>query len=211
MRRVEGRKDGPPKGPVLGPMVICGVSLRSSLWHELRNRGVRDSKKISPERREELALFLREEAERIEFVEIGPEQIDRARDNGSNMNQIEADGFARILNKLDPPRAYLDSASANAQKFASIVEGKLKNDIELVVEHSADENYPPVSAASILAKVRRDKRIDELKDEHGETGSGYPVDERTIKFLEKWMEDHDNLPNCARKSWKTAQRIKDRS
>ncbi len=58
----------------------------------------------------------------------------------------------------------------------------MENKIEMIVEHKADEEYLPVSAASIIAKVRRDRRIEELKEKHGETGSGYPADERTIKF-----------------------------
>ncbi len=193
----------------MGPMVICGVSLSPSLHEKLRDKGVRDSKKIIPERREELASFLRKEAHRIEHVEFGPDKIDRLRENGTDMNQIEASGFARLLNELNPPKAHLDSASANSQKFSADVMERLKDNVELVVEHSADENYPHVSAASILAKVRRDKRIDELKSEYGEIGSGYPADNRTISFLKRWMEEHDDWPGCARKTWKTAQRVKD--
>lgn len=158
-----------------------------------------------------MAPFLKERAEKVEFVEFSPGQIDRFRRNGTNMNQIEVTGFARVLNNLNPSKAFLDSASANARKFCSDVEARLKNDTELIVEHSADENYPPVSAASILAKVKRDKRIDELRSEHGETGSGYPADDRTIRFLEEWVKKHEGLPSFARKTWKTAQRIKNKN
>lgn len=209
-RRVEDLASGPPKGPVLGPMVICGVSLSPENFEEMEVERVRDSKQIPPERRSELADFLQGIAKRIEFAEFSPPQIDSLRMNGTNLNRIEAIGFAQILNRLNPPKAYLDSASANCEKFANAVRERLDGEIELVVEHSADENYLPVSAASILAKVRRDWRIEELCKKHGETGSGYPSDERTIEFLKRWVENHRSLPGFARKTWKTVRRIKER-
>lgn len=117
-------------------------------------------------------------------------------------------GFVQILNRLKYSKAYLDSASANPEKFAEELEETVVDKAELIVETKADERYLPVSAASIIAKVRRDERIEELKKEYGEIGSGYPSDKRTINFLEKWLEEHENFPKFTRKSWKTAQRIK---
>jgi ribonuclease HII len=39
-------------------------------------------------------------------------------------------------------------------------------------------------------------------------GSGYPTDPETIQFLQSWVQEHRDLPSCARHSWATAQRIK---
>lgn len=175
----------------------------------MKSERVRDSKKIGKQRRKELAELLHRRAEKIEFVEFWPEDIDEMRQNGTNLNRIEAIGFAKLLDRLKASQAYIDSASANAEKFSECLKNLCnKSTVELVVEHKADKNYLSVSSASILAKVRRDRRIEELKSEYGETGSGYPADDRTVKFLERWVEENEELPEIARKTWKTAKRMK---
>ena len=77
----------------------------------------------------------------------------------------------------------------------------------VVAEHKADEKYPIVSAASIIAKVTRDGIIESYKEEYGEIGSGYPSDPKTINFLKRYVEEFGELPKIARKSWKTSKRI----
>ena len=209
MRRVENLSvmDSSPKGPVLGPMVICGVEVSPKIFSELRAERVRDSKMIGPNRREFLDKFLKEKIEKYEIVEYSPFEIDQLRSEGVNMNQIEARGFAKVLNLLRPSKAYIDSASASTDKFESDVGNNLDCNVDMVVEHKADESYLPVSAASIIAKVRRDERIEDLKEEYGEIGSGYPSDDRTIRFLESWIGKNKDFPDFVRKSWKTAQRF----
>ncbi|MFP4005795.1 MAG: ribonuclease HII [Candidatus Hadarchaeia archaeon] len=200
---------GPPKGPVLGPMVICGIEISPRTYGELKAERVRDSKKIGENRRAELAELIRKRAKKIEFVEFWPGEIDRMREGGTNLNEIEAIGFAELLDLFKASRAYIDSASANSEEFARALKGLCEKDsMRLIVEHKADENYLPVSAASIMAKVRRDGRIEELKEDYGEIGSGYPADERTVRFLEDWIKRKGELPAIARKTWKTAKRMK---
>lgn len=196
------------RGPVLGPMVLCGVLLSPSVFEEFHLERVRDSKKISPNRREELAELITERAEEYEVIEVSASEIDQLRlKEDINLNEIEALSFARLINKLNPPKAYIDSAASSEENFARMIQKHLQVKTELIVEHEADSNYIPVSAASIIAKVVRDERIEELKQRYGELGSGYPADERTINFLEKWVKKHRELPDFARKSWKTSQRI----
>ncbi len=192
-------------------MVICGVSFRPEVISDLESEGVRDSKELPPNRREELDEFLRVKAEKCEIVEFEACEIDNLRWEGTNLNQIEEIGFSKILNRLKTEKAFIDSASANAEKFSKNLMNMLNHDTELIVEHGADKNRLPASAASIIAKVRRDKRIEELKEEFGDTGSGYPGDNNTIHFLKKWFQKHGCLPECARETWKTAKRIKTES
>lgn len=189
-------------------MVICGIVLDPEVFGCLRAERVRDSKEIGPNRREELFEILVEKSEEFEMVEIGSQEIDEQRNNGTNLTELEAIGFAEVLDRLELRKAYIDSASANSEKFREGIQENLDKDPDLVVEHKADENRLPVSAASILAKVRRDERIERLKEDYGEIGSGYPADDRTVDFLESWMENHTELPDITRKTWKTAQRIK---
>ncbi|MCW4027390.1 MAG: ribonuclease HII, partial [Candidatus Bathyarchaeota archaeon] len=67
--------------------------------------------------------------------------------------------------------------------------------------------YPIVSAASIIAKVKRDTAIASLRKQHGDLGSGYPSDPKTIEFLKKWIKTRGSYPEFVRKSWKPARRI----
>ena len=63
-----------------------------------------------------------------------------------------------------------------------------------------------VSAASIIAKVTRDKVISKLQKTY-DLGSGYPSDSRTIKFITNFYKKNNILPNFVRKSWKPVQKI----
>ena len=78
---------------------------------------------------------------------------------------------------------------------------------DLTLENRADARFPVVSAASILAKVRRDLRIKELAAEYGEIGSGYPSDPVTRRFLEAWLKRHGSPPPFARARWGTFARL----
>ena len=89
---------------------------------------------------------------------------------------------------------------------------KYSGDLKITSEHNADEKYPIVSAASILAKVRRDELVRNIEEENGiEIGSGYPSDRKTINFLDTWVKEHGSLPDFARSSWETSKNIIERS
>jgi len=200
------------RGPVLGNMVLCGILLDEQALDELKAAGVKDSKLLSPKRRETLAKLIAERAAKFEIVELSPAEIDELRlIKKINLNEIEAMNFARILDRLKPKIAYVDSADPNPEMFKERIERYLRTRPKLVVENYADRKYVVVSAASIIAKVRRDERIAELRRKYGEFGSGYPADPRTVDFLERWVREHGELPKFARRSWETAQRIEGRA
>jgi ribonuclease HII len=81
--------------------------------------------------------------------------------------------------------------------------------VNIISEHKADRNYVVVSAASIIAKVERDKAIAKLAKTSGEFGSGYPSDPRTMSFLRECCEKLEEYPDFVRKSWKPAKRVRD--
>lgn len=192
------------RGPVIGPLVVCGVCLESD--DALRKLAVRDSKKLTPGRREALAPEIRKVA-RVEVVEVPAEEVDALRER-MNLNMLEAKVFASIIDSLCPRTAYVDAADADEAKFGRLVKGSLKRDVEVVSEHRADDTYPVVSAASIIAKVQRDARIREIEAEMGEPiGSGYTSDPETIAFLERWTKARRSFPPHTRKSWLTSQNI----
>lgn len=199
------------RGPVFGPMVLCGAMFEESTLEELKAAGVKDSKLLSPNRRTKLAELITKKALKIEIVELSPAEIDESRlVKKINLNELEAMKFAHILDRLRPKIAYVDAADPNPAMFEERIKRYLQTKPKLVVENFADRKYVVVSAASIVAKVRRDQRIAELRERYGNFGSGYPADPRTIAFLERWVREHRGLPEFARKSWETARRIEDK-
>jgi ribonuclease HII len=73
--------------------------------------------------------------------------------------------------------------------------------------HHADTLNIVVSAASILAKIIRDKEIQKIRNIYQDIGSGYPSDEKTMRFIKKWIRVHESSPRFARKSWKPLRNI----
>ena len=192
------------RGPVIGPLVVAGVAVESDV--ELRHMNVRDSKKLSPERREALAPEI-EKVSRYEVVVIPAERIDIMRSEMS-LNDFEAKLFAEVIDKLRPETAYVDAADVDEIEFKRCVRKELAFDVEIVSQHNVDELFPVVSAASILAKVCRDREMRTIEDEVGmHIGSGYASDADTIAFLETWIRAHGSLPPHTRASWDTARRL----
>jgi ribonuclease HII len=196
------------RGPVLGPLVVSGVAMDDeSALHEL---GVRDSKRLTPDRREELAERIRSVGE-IVTVQVPAEEIDILRKE-MTLNELEVNLFVSVLDKLRPRIAYVDSADVNPDRFGEDIGRKLDFDIEIISEHKADDTYAIVSAASIIAKTIRDSEVKKIERELGkEIGSGYPSDPITIEFLEKWIRENHVLPPHTRKSWETTRKILQRT
>lgn len=192
------------RGPVMGPLVVCGVAVDSE--DALKELKVRDSKKLSSKRREDLDRKIRKVA-RVHLEIITAEEIDTFREHQS-LNVIEAVAFSRVIKALSPNIVYVDAADSNADNFRFEILKRIGQDIEVVSRHKADDIYPVVSAASIVAKVRRDAEVQRIEQELGASmGSGYPSDPRTVWFLEKWIKEHGHLPPHIRKSWKTSQNL----
>ncbi len=192
------------RGPVLGPLVVAGVMIESDV--PLRQMNVRDSKKLSSEKREALAPEI-EKIAKFEVLVIPAERIDVMRAEMS-LNDFEAKLFAEVIGKLHPAIAYIDAADVDEIEFKRCVQRELTFDVEIVSQHNADELFPVVSAASILAKVCRDREMRMIEEGFGvPIGSGYPSDPDTISFLEKWIRERGALPPHTRTSWDTARRL----
>jgi ribonuclease HII len=192
------------RGPVLGPLVVAGVAVESDV--ALRALNVRDSKKLSPERREALAPEV-EKVSKSHVIVIPAKDIDVMRAEMS-LNDFEARLFASVIEVLRPDTAYVDAVDVDEIEFKRAILRELSFDVEVVSQHNADELFPVVSAASILAKVRRDAEVRAIESAFGEAiGSGYPSDPVTIAFLEKWIKEKGSLPPHTRASWDTARRL----
>ena len=195
-------------------MVVAGVTVDKKDEKKLKALGVKDSKKLSPRRREELAKAIEEIARNIVVLRVQSCRIDDMRAKGINLDKIEAMKMAEIIELCNGSTIFIDSLEHNTQKFKQIVLSFLKNkDYDLVVENYLDESIPVVSAASIIAKVNRDEAIKEIEKEAGQPiGVGYPHDVVTIEFLKKLIrENGKNLPPYVRKSWVTTQVLQEES
>jgi len=204
------------RGPVLGPLVVAGVRTRDD--GPLREIGVRDSKKCTPELRERLGPQIRRFCENVVVHIIPADKIDAARER-TTLNGLEAALFADVIRGLlsskfpsgrtpGRVRVFVDAADANAAAFRESVLGHLGFRVDLVSEHHADGTYPVVGAASILAKLARDAEMDRISREAGEpVGSGYPSDPVTVAYIEKAIRENGVLPPYTRRSWETVRRF----
>ncbi len=194
------------RGPVIGPMVMCGILIEEKDIAKLKNIKVKDSKMLTPLQRESMFNKILAVAKSYHVITITPEQIDLALNSADlNLNWLEAITSAKIINELKPNQAILDCPSNNIQAYKDYVTKLLNVDAEIIAEHKADEKYPVVSAASIIAKVIRDQEIKEIHKKYNiNFGSGYPSDPKTKEFIQK---NHDKYPEIFRKTWATYKKI----
>jgi len=203
--------DDAGRGSVIGPLTIAGVLMKEEDLPKLKNLGVKDSKLLSPQRRETLALEIKRIAQKYSVIKLSPKEIDTVVETGKKLhrlNRLEAQTMAKVIEMLKPDIAYVDASDVLEERFKQHILECLSFKVEIVSEHKADRTYPIVSAASIIAKVERDKEITELANKYGDFGCGYPTDPKTIKFLQQCLEKSGEYPDFVRKSWKPAKKAK---
>jgi len=195
------------RGPVIGPLVVAGVLIKKSDERILKKLGVRDSKLLSPEKREILEGEIKKRAKNVRVVIIPARQIDEYMKKIS-LNQIEMDAMINIINTIgDTDKTIIDLPSTS-KTFVPDLESKLTAKTRITAEYKADVNHISVGAASIIAKVERDRQVRALEKEHGlELGSGYPSDPATKRYMESLVRSRDTFPDYVRKSWKTTKDI----
>ena len=84
------------RGPMIGPMVICGVLMDSAKISTLKTVGVKDSKLLSPKRRKELNDIVKEMAAKVSLEVVAAAEIDHFRKQGTTINEIEVSLFVNI-------------------------------------------------------------------------------------------------------------------
>ena len=196
--------DDAGRGSMLGPLVISGISIDKKNLRKLSSLGVKDSKKLSPKNRELLYKKIIALVDDYYIAKIPPRSID-ASVKRHGLNELEAKYMAKVVSKLDPDTSYVDSCDVNPKRFGKEI-SKLSDNHKIKSYHHADSRFVVVSAASILAKVTRDRAIEKLRKNH-DLGSGYPSDSKTVKFVTNYYKTNRSLPTFVRKSWKPVQKI----
>jgi len=201
--------DDAGRGPVLGPMILAGVLIEASQEQEIKAWGAKDSKLLTPKKRGEIKEKV--EAEFKHHIEISePIEIDKS----SNLNYLEAIKTAKIINQLtkdlnENVKVIVDCPSTNIESWSNDVQQLLKKPeiISLSCEHKADFNHPVVSAASILAKEKREDEMYKLRLElKTDFGSGYPADPKTKEFIAENFEE-EKFKQIIRFSWNTVKKL----
>ncbi len=203
--------DDAGRGSAIGSLVIAGVLMKEQDLAKLAELGVKDSKVLTRLKREMLASEIEQIAHDFAIERLLPREIDDAVLNGRKfhkLNWLEAKGMARIIEKLKPDKAYVDASDVLEERFKQQILENLALKIPIVSEHKADQTYPVVSAASIIAKVERDREAAELANTYGDFGSGYPSDPKTRDFLKKYVEKMNEYPEFVRKSWKPVRKAR---
>ncbi len=220
------------KGPVLGPMVAAAVRADPADLPD----GIDDSKRVAPARRDALDERLRASpGVDVGVAAIEPAEID---DPETDMNTLTVAAQARAVLDLlastdsssadpsielpQPLRLLVDAGDVSEDRFGRRVRETLEEalsretsrddspSVSVTARHGADADSPLVGAASIVAKVERDRRIEAIDDrfpEYDGVGSGYPSDPTTAAFLEAYVDDTGDVPDCARRSWRTCERL----
>jgi ribonuclease HII len=199
-----GGVDEAGRGSIVGPLVVAGIGIRESKIALLRKMGVKDSKAVNPRVRAQLFGEILKVVDSLCIYKIGPVEVD-----GSvllkGLNRLEAKVMANVINTIKADEVYVDCCDVNPQRYKEYMEHHLTCKPKLYSMHHADVINMVVSAASIVAKITRDKEIQHICGKYGSIGSGYPSDERTMRFIRDWVAKNGSAPEFTRKSWKPLQ------
>lgn len=190
------------RGPIIGPLVMCGILIDEKDVPKLREIKVKDSKLLTHKKRIELYKKIIKIVKDYKTFIIEPEEIDASVDSQiSNLNKLEMIKTAQIINSLNPDKVIIDCPSPNIKRYTQELTIYLKERPELIVEHKADVNHVECSTASIIAKVIREEEVEKLEKQYNiKFGSGYMSDPITQKFLAENFHKEE-LHKIFRKSW----------
>jgi len=195
------------RGCVIGPLVMCRAGIDPKKEKELLKLGVKDSKKLSAKQREALEGPVRELCD-IRTHHLSAEDITKGMDS-LNLNDIEAQTIGLLLS--DAPldsQVFIDSPDNIPIKFSERIKRFLSPAPYLVCENKAEDRYPIVAAASIIAKVERDREIERIKKVVGhDFNSGYTSDPITTAYLASHSQEEVVRP-FIRWKWATMEKLR---
>jgi ribonuclease HII len=193
------------RGPVLGPLVMAGVCVRTRAAAALTRAGVLDSKAFGAgdqahARRSELAATIRGLAESIVVRVIDVHEIDR-RVRLHELNVLEREHATEIIERSRPAKRIV----ADGERMFAALKARFPH---LEARDRGESRHVAVAAASIVAKVRRDELFHCIRvryePEFGPIGGGGYENARTHEFLRAYVRRYGRLPPEARRSWSWA-------
>ncbi|RDD36361.1 Ribonuclease H2 subunit A [Trichoplax sp. H2] len=190
---------------------------------KVKELGVADSKVLTEDMRDELFQKINSDDSVGWLVEIiSPSDISTkmlARTKYS-LNAVSHDAAINLIRQSIQKGVQVKEIYVDTVGVAENYQNKLSElfpDITIKVTPKADALFPCVSAASIIAKVTRDKVLSNWKFPEDESynssdyGCGYPSDPATQKWLNSNLDKVFGYPQFVRFSWSTCQKILDES
>eukprot|EP00794_Sanderia_malayensis_P005327 gene5327-5996_t len=206
------------RGPVLGPLVygICYCPLEEI--DHLSELGFADSKTLNEEARERLFSTIVENNDmlgwKLDIISpnfISNRMLQRTK---YSLNAVSHDSAITLVQRTLEQGVIVKELYVDTVGDATKYQAKLSAifpDIDVTVTPKADARFPIVSAASICAKVGRDRALKSWKFSEGavntDYGSGYPSDPQTKKWLKEVIDPVFGYPHIVRFSWSTASNI----
>jgi len=188
-----GGIDEAGRGSVIGPLVIAGISFDPTGLESIRNEGITDSKKLSVQKRETLYTKILQSAVSVFVCRISPITIDNYV-NYKKLNVLESRFMTIIADNLRADKIIIDACDVKPDRFKqSVLKNLTSKSVKIYCFHKADTDNLIVSAASIIAKVTRDREIKKIEETLcKKIGSGYPSDPSTKLFLRNHLFDNEN-------------------
>ena len=159
------------RGPLFGPVVIASVILP----HDFVLEGLNDSKKLSEKKREKYYPIIMEKALAVSVSVVEADEIDKI-----NIYEASRQGMLRATNSLKVKPDYIITDAMPLDGFTSVAhEAIIKGDAKSIT----------IAAASVIAKVTRDRIMYEIDKVHPEyefkKHKGYPT-KKHLELIEKY-------------------------
>ncbi len=159
------------RGPLFGPVVAASVILP----HDFVLDGLNDSKKLSEKKREKYYPIITEKALAVSVSIVEADEIDKI-----NIYEASRQGMLRATNSLKVKPDYIITDAMPLDGFTSVPhEAIIKGDAKSIT----------IAAASVIAKVTRDRIMYEIDKVHPEyefkKHKGYPT-KKHLELIEKY-------------------------
>lgn len=159
------------RGPLFGPVVAASVILP----HDFVLEGLNDSKKLSEKKREEYYPVIMQKALAVSVSIVEADEIDKI-----NIYEASRQGMLRATNSLKVKPDYIITDAMPLDGFTSVPhEAIIKGDAKSIT----------IAAASVIAKVTRDRIMYEIDKVHPEyefkKHKGYPT-KKHLELIEKY-------------------------
>lgn len=159
------------RGPLFGPVVAASVILP----HDFVLEGLNDSKKLSEKKREKYYPIIMEKALAVSVSIAEADEIDKI-----NIYEASRQGMLRATNSLKVKPDYIITDAMPLDGFTSVPhEAIIKGDAKSIT----------IAAASVIAKVTRDRIMYEIDKVHPEyefkKHKGYPT-KKHLELIEKY-------------------------
>ena len=205
------------RGPVMGPMVYACAYWKEEYDDDIRKKfKFNDSKALKPAEREKMFEQIKSHPNiiRYELIILPSDYISREmlKRQKVSLNQISQDSAKTLIKMardkgVNIRKIFVDTVGP-ADTYQHYLEASLGDDtIKVKVQPKADATFECVSAASIVAKVTRDKQIENLELNDKDCGSGYPSDPKTKDWLKNNYDNVFGFGREVRFSWKTVDNM----